>query len=145
MYTDEEIQQSLTYGNLSPAYFCSRNVVERAMASVEAEHFKPLIDKLTKEINDTVWDGIKDHLLADTEMNLQNAMWHQIDASVKALLTGEEWALRQYALGGRYDHEKLRTAVAAHIPQELQDARVKDLEARNAELEKELSYWRERR
>lgn len=143
MFTDEQMKDAENHPTLGPAYFCSRDVVERAMAGVQASDFKPLIDRLTKEINDVVWSGVQDHLLSDTEMNLQGAMYQQVDDCVKALLSGQEWALNRYALGPRYDHEKIREAVAKHIPKDLQDARIADLEARVAELKKELEWRRE--
>lgn len=61
-------------------------------------------------------------------------MWHQIDESVKALLSGEGWALRRYMLADRYDNVKIRAAVAAVVPVELQNARVADLEKELAEV-----------
>ena len=145
MFTEKHLEDGREHEVLGPAYFCSREVVERAMAGVQSSQFKPLLDRLTKEINDTIWSGIQDHLLSDTEMNLQGAMYGQVDDCVKALLSGEEWALQRYALGSRYDHEKIRAAVARHIPTELQDARVADLEAKVEQLQKDLKFYRDHR
>ena len=54
MFTEKHMAEAERCPTLGPAYFCSREVVERAMAGVEAADFKPLLDKLTKEINDTI-------------------------------------------------------------------------------------------
>lgn len=47
--TEEDVAASKGYESLGPAYFASRRIVERFMASFEAEHFKPLIDKAAKD------------------------------------------------------------------------------------------------
>jgi hypothetical protein len=67
-----------------------------------------------------------------------------VDDTVRALLGGNEWALKRYALGARHDHGAIRAAVAKHIPAELQDARIADLEAEVDRLRKDLEWWRTR-
>ena len=128
---------------LGPAYFKAREMAERFMKPFEDEHFKPLIDKFADEFRDKLWASVQDHLLGDTESNLQNEMWRTIDGTVFALLSGDKWALKRYCLGARYEQEKVREAIAKHIPQELQDKRVAELEARVAELEGSLTYEKE--
>lgn len=140
--TAEHIAAAESYQTLGPAYFASRQIAERFMASFEAEHFKPLIDKFTKEFNDELWSGVSSCFLSDTEANLQNAMWRQVDDCVKGILSGERWVMDRYVLGQRYECEKVRAAVAKHIPEELQNARIADLEAENAKLREDLKWAR---
>lgn len=127
---------------LGPHYFAARETVEKFMAQFEPEHFEPLLKKAAETFYSQMLESLQDHLLSDVENNLQGTIWRQIDDSVKALLTGERWALERYALGERYDGEKIREAVAKHIPVELQDARIKDLEAEIEKLHKDISYLR---
>lgn len=49
----------------------------------------------------------------------------------------------RYVLGQRYECEKIRAAIAKHIPEELQNARIADLEAENAKLKEDLEWARE--
>ena len=132
MIEQSDIDEAGKYSVLGPQYFAARRIAERFMEKFEVEHFKPLIEKAVSEFHDKLWEGVVDSFLYDTEGGLQSRMWEQIDASVEALLSGEPWALQRYCLGNRYDQEKVRAAVAKHIPQELQDKRIADLEAQLA-------------
>lgn len=127
---------------LSPAYFASRDAAERFMKAFSDEHFEPLAKDFAKQFYERVNGDICAFLLSDAESNLKGSMWRQVDDCVKALLGGQEWALTRYALGERYEHEKIRAAVAKHIPAELQDKRVADLEAKVAELTRYLKWHR---
>ena len=127
--TAKDIAEAEKYSSLGPAYFAARRICERAMVAFEAEHMKPLVEEFAKQVQDVLWDSVRDSLWSDVEMNLQGQMWDLVDNTVKALLTGERWALERYALGSRYDCAAIRAAVASHIPKELQDPRIADLEA----------------
>lgn len=144
MFDDDVIEEASKYQTLGPAYFEARKVAERVLANFEAEHFKPLVDSVVKEINDKIWESVQDCLLCDTEMNIQGEIWRTVDECVAALLGGKKWAFDKYVLGERYDCDEIRAVVAKHIPAELQDARIKDLEAENASL-KERIEWLDRR
>lgn len=139
----EFIDQAEQYPVLGPQYFVARKVAADLMAKFEAEHFKPLIAKFTDEFRAALWPAVEDHLLSDTEDNVQGTIWRRIDETVEALLSGEKWAMQRYALGGRYDASAVRAAIAAHIPVELQQARVLDLEAELAEVKASLESERE--
>jgi hypothetical protein len=140
----EFIDQAKGYESLGPQYFAARKIAEAFMVQFQAEHFEALIEKAAGDFRQKMWDSLHDYLLGDTESNLHTSIWRQIDGSVEALLSGEEWALQRYALGSRYDHEKVRAAVAKHIPQELQDKRIADLEAQLAQAQENLRFARER-
>lgn len=139
----EFIDQAKEYPVLGPQYFVALKIAADLMAKFEAKHFKPLVEKFTDEFRSALWPAVEDHLLSDTECNLQGTIWRRIDETVKALLSGEEWAVTRYALGSRYDAAAVRAAIAAHIPVELQQARLLDLEAELAEVKDSLKRERE--
>ena len=128
MFTPEEIKDGEKYDNLGPAYMAARASAERIMAAFEDEHFKPLIDKFAKDFQDRLWSDVVSYLLSDTENNLQGEMWRHADNMVEYVLSGEEWAMKRFVLGERYDCEKIRAKIASYVPIELQDARIADLE-----------------
>ena len=130
------------YESLGPAYFAARRVVDAAVQDFQDKELEPLVKASVDAFYSKLQDAVETSLWSDAEMNLQGKMWHMVDETVKALLTGEKWALERYCLGSRYEHEKVRAAVAAHIPQELQDKRVADLEAQVLQLSKDLSWAR---
>ncbi len=144
MFTPEEIKDGEKYDNLGPAYMAARASAERFMAAFEAEHFKPLIDKFVSELSDRLWSDVSSFLISDTENNLQSEMWRHADNMVEYVLSGEEWAMKRFVLGERYDCEKIRAKLAAYVPKELQDARIADLEKKVAELQ-ESNEWLRRR
>lgn len=142
-FTPEDFAQSAEHGGLlGPAYFAARRVCERALADFQAEHAKPLVDDIVQNIADRLWDSVQSSLWGDVELNLQSQMWGMVDETVKALLSGQRWALERYALGSRYDHQAVRAAIAKHIPTELQDARIAELEAKIASLEESMKWAR---
>lgn len=142
-FAEQSLAEAEKFPGLGPAYFEARAIVDKQMAKFEAEHFAPLIDAFAKKFQERLWDDVRDHMLSDTDLNLQGEMYRMVDASVSALLSGERWAIERYALG-RYDAEKVRAAVAKHIPQELQDARIADLEKEVERLRDNLRFHQNR-
>ena len=138
VFTPDDFDQAEECNALGPAYFAARRVCERAMAAFEAEHMKPLIDELCSKINDRIWESVQASLWSDVEMNLQGQMWTMVDETVSALLGGRPWALQRHLLQERCND--VRAAVAAHIPAELQDARVKDLEREVEQLRERINW-----
>lgn len=143
MFTEEALAQAKKYDTLGPAYFEARPIVDRLMVKFEAEHFKPIVDACVKEFQDRMWDSVRDHLLSDTEMNIHGHVYRMVDDCVAAILSGERWAIERYALGS-YNQEKARAAIAKHIPQELQNARIADLEKEVERLRSDLKFYRDR-
>lgn len=136
------IDQAEGYPTLGPHYFAARKVAEEFMAKFEPEHFEPLIRKAADAFYTQMQESLEASLLSDVESNIHGTMWRQIDDSVKALLSGERWALERYALGTRYECDKIRAAIASHIPAELQEALVKDLEDENKRLREDNEMLR---
>ena len=143
MLEQSHIEAAADCPTLGPAYFAARSIAERATKNIEAEHFKPLVDGFVDKFRDAVWTSVQDSLMSDVEANIQHEIWQTVDATVKALLSGEKWAVERYCLGSRYDQEEVRAAIAKHIPAELQDARIADLEAALAQAEEDVKRLRE--
>jgi hypothetical protein len=138
------LDQASGYQTLGPNYFAAREIAEKFMADFQALHFAPLLKKFADDFHEKMQEDLEDHLLSNVESNLQSKMWRQIEASVLALLTGKRWALEKYVLTDKYrDGEEVRAAVAKHIPAELQDARIADLEKEVEKLRKDLE-WHQR-
>ena len=142
VFTEDDIAQGKEHAVLGPAYFAARRVCEAAMQDWEAEHLRPLVENIRDKVTDTLWDTIRDSIWSDTEMNLQGKMWDMVDRTVKALLSGERWALERYCLGERYDQEQVRAAIARHIPEEIKGARIADLEALVEKQKRDIEWLR---
>jgi len=141
IFTEADMKSAAECPTLGPAYFASRRITERFIASFEAEHFKPLIDEFEKKFADALWNSVSASLLADTESNLTGEMFRMVDACVKAILEGKGWALNKYVLSERYDGERIRAAVASLVPRELQDKRIEDLEDEVKRLREQLRFY----
>lgn len=146
LLTDDEfagcVQEAGGFQTLGPGYFAARRVADRMLAGFESDPFRKVIDGLTKKLADEVWQSIDYTLSSDMESSVQNQIWHTVDQIVRAILTGERWAVEKYALAERYDCEKVRETLARHVPVELQNKRIADLEARVAELDEQLRWAR---
>jgi hypothetical protein len=142
-FSDEALREAEKWDTLGPAYFEARPIVAKHMEKFQAEHFQPLIAEFVKSFQDKLWYSVRDHLLSDTEMNLHGEVYRMVDACVAALLSGEKWAIERYVLGA-YRQEEIRAAIARHIPQELQDTRIADLEAEVERLKRDINFYRNR-
>ena len=139
----EFLDDAKEYPTLGPNYFVGRRIAKEFMVNFETEMFKPLIDQFSKQFIDVVWEAFLDHLLDDTEHNLQNAIWRRIDICIEALMTGKHWAIERYALQAKYgEGVAIRKAVAEHIPHDIINARIVDLEKENADLKKSINTLR---
>lgn len=144
MFAQEDLDEGAKYENLGPAYFDARRVAEQFMAKFEAENFKPMIEKLSSDIRDKLWTDLENHLMSDTEMNLQGQVWRIVDNCVYAILGNERWVMDKYALGTRYDCEKVRATIARHIPQEIQNKRIADLEDELKRAKDSIRFYQDR-
>ena len=146
IFTEADIASGFNHPALGPEYFAARSFMGRFAAGWQEEHLKPLADSITKEVTDRIreklWDDMRDYLISDTEINAQGAICSMVNDTVKALLSGEKWALERYPLAQRFEAEKIRAAIANHIPDEIAKARIADLEAKIEALEKTLDWLR---
>ncbi len=147
IFTEHDLAEGLANPTLGPEYFAARSFMERTMRGFQDEHLKPLADAVTKTVTDQitekVWEAVQDSLLIDAEYNVQNTIWRMVNETVKALLSGEKWAMTRYPLASRYDAERVRAAIAKHIPDELAQARIADLEAEIKRLQEQLEWRRQ--
>lgn len=143
-FTPDELAQAADYPILGPAYFSARAAAERCMEAFEAEHFKPLIEKFADELRGRLWSDVETFLLSDVECNLQGSVWQMVDATTRALLTGEKWALERYVVDDQRIGEasKVRAAIVEHCGDQLRDQRIADLEKQVADLKQSLEWAR---
>lgn len=143
-FSEEDLKSGEEFPSLGPAYFAAQKTVERFLDGFDMKLFRPIIDELVKKVQEDLNSELLTWLLSDTESNLHGTMWRHADSMVKHVLAGDEWAIKKYALGDRYDCEAVRAAVAKAVPAELQDARIADLEAEVERLKSECSALRSR-
>jgi hypothetical protein len=142
VFTAEDLAFGEQYPVLGPHYEAGRKVADAFMEKFQAEHFKPLIDKFTDEFRDRLWSDLETFLLSDVTTNLHGSMDRMVEGTVKAILTGEAWALNFYALAKNHDAAKVREAVMAHCRDQITDLRVASLEVEIERLKKDLEWAR---
>ena len=104
---------------------------------------KTAATKAADDVRDKLYDYVETFLKSDLESNLQHFIDRTVQATVQALLTGEEWALRQYVLAQKHDAVAVRESVAKHAGESLLSMRVADLENRVSELSQALKWERD--
>lgn len=137
--TDEELYAK--HPTLEPEYTRAHAFAEQLLKEFEAEHFKPIIKKLTDAVGEALWDMVRDRIIEDTAYNVAGHIQGRIESSIAALLGGREWAIQKYALGS-YRQEDIREAVAKAVPKELQDMRIAELEQEVERLKESLGFAR---
>jgi hypothetical protein len=114
--------------SLGPEYHASGRWAEAMVAKMDTEHLKPIIDKAAAEFRDKLWDDVRDWLLADTESNAAGAVREMVEQTIRALLTGREWAMKRYPFADYARGQEVREAVAKFGGDELLMRRIADLE-----------------
>jgi hypothetical protein len=146
-YSAEITQEADAYPVLGAEYFAAREASERFMAHWKEEHAEKFADEIMKPVmdlvTDRVWDAFRDHLLSDTQQNLQSEMTRMVEKSVIALLGGDKWANVKYIEAPYRDGEKVREALAKLYADPIKDGRIADLE-KEVERLKESLRLRER-
>jgi hypothetical protein len=142
--TQHDYKKGEQWPALGPCYSASQRIVEEALAHLTADDARKIADGIAKQVYERIYEVAEDALWSDAEVNLQGKMWRMVDEVVRGILSGERWVMVRYALGSRYDCDKIREAVAKHIPQEIMQARIADLEADNERLRRDLDFARGR-
>jgi len=142
--TSDDIKRASNMPPLGPHYFSSRRFAEDVMKDVEVTFFEPALKKFSDDIYSAVLQKVEDWLASDSEANVQGHIWRTVDQIVCGILSGEQWVMDRYALGSKHDCAKAREAIARHIPKELQDARIADLEDEINRLKDTIMYLRMR-
>lgn len=144
VFTNEDLHQATNgYETLGPGYFAARRMVERLMAGTEADPFQKVVEKVTDDLRDALYQYAEDRMRGDMESNLQWHLCDMLDSTVKALLTGEKWAMERYPLSTRYDAGDVRAACARHGGEPLLMQRIADLEKDVARLTESLRWERD--
>lgn len=142
--TSDDIKTASNMQPLGPHYFSSRRFAEEVMKDVEMKFFDPALKKFSDDIYAAVLEKVGDWLASDSEANVQGHIWRTVDEIVRGVLSGEQWIMDRYALGSKYDCATAREAIARHVPKELQDARISDLEEEIKRLNETIKFLRQR-
>lgn len=125
---------------LGPEYRASNRLAEAMIEKFNAEHLKPLVEKVADEFRDRLWSDVTDWLLTDTEQNIAGAVRYMVEQTVQALMTGEQWAMQRYPYADYSKGEKIRAAVAKHAGATLFTKRIAELEAEVAKRDQTIKY-----
>lgn len=142
------LQEGVKYLTLGPAYFDARAVVDHVLPDGSDENMTqamaPIIKKFIDDVYDQLSERVQSWLFSDVTSNLQGQLWRMTDACVLAILGKEQWAMDKYALGDRYDCEKIRKILCRMIPEELQNARLLEVEKELADVKADNARLRNR-
>jgi len=144
VFTAKDLAEAESCETLGPAYFAARRAAEALMQGVESEPLTKIVKKCSDDLTQGLYEYVEEYLRSDLEQNLQGHIRDMVERTVRALLTGEEWALRQYPMARYHDGEAIRAAVAKHGGEPLLMQRIADLEQRVEELTQDLRFYRER-
>lgn len=139
---EQYVNKAEEHPTLWPAYFSARDFTDRLLEKADESEFEPIVKKFVDDAYSKLLDVVQAHIVLDLSLNVHGEILRTVDDIVKALLSGEQWAVKKYVLGERYDCEKIRAEVARHIPAELQDKRVADLEEEVKRLREQLKWAR---
>lgn len=142
MFTEDDLVKGAENEALGPEYFAANRVAAEVMAKFKEERFKPLIDEFADQFRDKLWDDVRDYLIGDTEMNVQSSIRQMAEGTIRALLTGEEWAMKRYPFCNYNDGEKIRKRIAEHVGDEIARHRIADLEKEVKRLTESLRHAR---
>ena len=141
-FTDDDVAVGPVLG---PEYRASNRLAEAILAKFEAEHLKPLVEKVADEFRDKLWDDVRDYLLQDTELNVGGAIRDMVSQTIEALLTGKEWAMQRYPYADYSRGEEIRKAVAKHAGDNILSLRIVELETDLAKRDETIRNMRESR
>ena len=106
-------------GILGPAYFAARRVMDKTMEGAVHFDWSPILKRARDDFYEKLLETVQDHLISDTESNVQGHIRQMVDETVRAILSGEEWALRAYPLSQYYDGAVLRRQILRTAGREL--------------------------
>ena len=128
---------------LFPSHDPARKVSKELIDKYGEQDMKQVAQKAADDLYSRLLESFEQHLLSDTENNIQGHITRMVDNTVTALLGGNQWAIDKYVMG-QYNCEQVRKAIAALVPKELQDKRIEDLENENKRLVSALQMYRDR-
>jgi len=145
-YTPEQDAEAELYPTLGAEYFAAKEHVEGFMAHWQEEHAEALATEILKPVMDIiqerVWDAFRDHLMSDTEQNIQGAMRRMVENSVNALIGGKKWANVKYIECEYGEGKEVRETLAKLHSDPIKDGRIADLEKEVERLKKDVELYR---
>ncbi len=142
MITQEDIENAKDIEYLGPAYVASHRIVEAALEKLEPEAFKDIAKPFVDAVYEKIQNAVESSILFDAQYNISGQVKDAIDGAINALLSGEEWALRQYVTEERHNNmaPKMRETIARLLPDHIMAARVADLEKQVERLKSQLDF-----
>lgn len=144
---EQDFEDGRKHPILGPAYFDAKRVAESILSNFDVKDIAPLVKSTTDTLYTEIADKFENWLLSDAEVNVQGHIYRIVDESVKALITGKQWALDRYALNNQYsvqDMAELRAAILKHASEELKGLRIQDLEKEVETLRSDLAFYKNR-
>ncbi len=141
-FTDEDFKEAAGYTNLGPAYFAARRAADALFTGDKALEFNKVLDQASNKIKDALYEYTSGYLKSDMQDVLESYIRQMVEDTVKALCTGEEWALKQYPLSQYHDGQQIRAAIAQHCGESVLKLRVVELEKEVARLTESIGYMR---
>ena len=138
-FDQKYLDEAESYKSLGPAYFDARNFTDALAERFHEELFLPMVKKFSDDLYSELETTVRNSLISDATVNVQGEIWRMVDNMVEALLSGERWALDRFVLNDRYDHQKIRGAVAKLVPVEVQNIRIAELADENKRLSERLA------
>ncbi len=144
MITQADIEAATDMQYLGPTYFASKRIVDAALEKLEPDAFKDIAKPFVDAVYEKIQSAVESSILFDAEQNIQGQVQDAIDGAINALLSGDEWALRQYVTHERHNRlaPKIREAVARLLPDHIMAGRVADLEKEVERLNEQLRFAR---
>ena len=139
-FTAEDIAQGQEYSSLGPGYFAGKRLAEMALTNMKPEDVQPILKKAADDFYALMLESVENALKIDDENNVQSKIRAMLDDTVRALLTGQKWALERYPLANYYDGAAIREAIFAQCKDQMVDARVAELEREVANLKSSLAF-----
>lgn len=136
----EDVSEARAYETLGPVYFAARRVAEGFLKGADLAPIQKITTSVVDDIRDGLYEYLEGHILSDLESNIQGHVQRLVENTVEALLTGADWAMRQYPLADYSRGERIRAAVCKHGGEGILQTRIAELEAEVERLNKSLSY-----
>lgn len=124
--TPEDVAEAQGYSVLGPGYFAARRFMDHVLRGDEAPLFADLVKKAADDLYEQALEAFQASLISDASSNIGGHILRMVEDTVHALITGEEWALRQYPLTEDYDGLKLRAALLRHCGARMLPVEAKD-------------------
>jgi hypothetical protein len=141
---EDFVEEGKQHPILGPEYFMARKIAENTLNNFKDKCFNEFLKETSEKLYEKFQETFESSLMFDAENNIQHQIWNTVEQIIRAILGGEQYILQKYVLGPKYDCGKIRETVAKLIPEELQNARIKDLESELKNVKDNLEFYQRR-